>query len=280
MSGSVKVLTEKINNRLTVSRSLICSISQIALPNATEASHQFVVKDTLTAVVIDDLGATIKAAGILQSSGKQYTLKGEGSPSLDELRSGPTVLAGACDHPWTLRLTNGLRFHFANDADMTHLWIVDSTTPDKGRSMVGRSVQMATNNDRDYAIVARFPDAITGKPTLIAAGIAHGGTMAAGEFLTSPAWLKAVQERRPSAQTKNVEVVLSTQIINGEPGTPSIEERQALRLPTSGDIPAAGVFRYRRPGASPAFCASIFLATAISQGGSREPGSGCSTRCT
>ena len=110
---------------------------------------------------------------------------------------------GACDNAWTLRLTNALRFHFANDADMTHLWIVDSTTPDKGRWMVDRSVQMAINNYRDYAIVARFTDAITGKPTLIAAGIARGGTMAAGEFLTSPAWLKAVQERRALRNAKH-----------------------------------------------------------------------------
>jgi hypothetical protein len=122
-----------------------------------------------------------------------------------------------------LRLTNALRFHFANDAAMTHLWIVDSTAPDKRRWMVDRSVQMATNNYRDYAIVARFTDAITGKPTLIAAGIASGGTIAAGEFLTRPALLKAVHKRRPSAQTKNIEVVLSTEIIIGEPGTPSIE---------------------------------------------------------
>jgi hypothetical protein len=94
VSGGVKVLTEKINNRLTVSRSIICSISQIALPNATEASHQLVVKDTLTAVVINDLSATIKAAGILQSSGNQYAPKGEGSTSLDELAARPYGLCG------------------------------------------------------------------------------------------------------------------------------------------------------------------------------------------
>ena len=86
VSGGVKVLTEKIDNRLTVSRSIICSISRIALPDATDPSHQLVVKDTLTAVVVDDLGTTIKVAGILQSCGKRYMLKGEGSTSLDELR--------------------------------------------------------------------------------------------------------------------------------------------------------------------------------------------------
>ena len=181
------------------------------------------VKDTLTAVVIDDLSATIKVAGILQSGGEQCTLKGEGSTTLDELRRGPTVFVCAYDNAWTLRLTNALRIRYTNDADMTHLSIVDSTAPDMRRWMVDRGVQMATSNYRDYAIVARFTDAVAGKPTLIAAGIARGGTIAAGESLTSPSLLNAVDERRPSAKTKNVEVVLGAQIISGEPGTPGIE---------------------------------------------------------
>jgi hypothetical protein len=35
--------------------------------------------------------------------------------------------------------------------------------------------------------------------------------------------LNAVRNQRPSTKLKNVEVVLSTQIIDGEPGTPKIE---------------------------------------------------------
>jgi hypothetical protein len=64
------------------------------LRDAADPSHQLVVKDTLTAVVIDDLSATIKVAGILQSSGKQYTLKGEGSTSLDVAAARPYGLCG------------------------------------------------------------------------------------------------------------------------------------------------------------------------------------------
>ena len=46
-----------------------------------------------------------KPAGILQSQGKQYSLKGEGATNLDDLRRGPTVFVGAFDNAWTLRLT-------------------------------------------------------------------------------------------------------------------------------------------------------------------------------
>jgi hypothetical protein len=195
----------------------------ISLRDAGNPERQVTLKDNLTAVVIDDLSTIVKIGGVLQSTGKQYTLRGENATSLMDLRNGSSVMVGAFDNAWTLRLTGNLRYHFANDADMSHLWIVDSMNPKQIRWVVNRGVQMATNNYEDYAIVARFTDDLTGKPTLVAAGIARGGTIAAGEFLTDPQLLKDVRDKRPSAKVRNVEVVLSTQIVDGEPGTPNIE---------------------------------------------------------
>jgi hypothetical protein len=71
--------------------------------------------------------------------------------------------------------------------------------------------------------VARFTDRVTGQPTLIAAGIGRGGTTAAGEFLTNSELLQQAKAQISSPTAKNVEVVLSTQIIDGEPGKPTIE---------------------------------------------------------
>ena len=195
----------------------------ISLRDAQDPSRQVTLKDNLTAVVIDDLTAIVKIAGVLQSAGKHYSLRGEDATTLMDLRNGPSVVIGAFDNAWTLRMLRPLRFHFANNPDMTLFSIVDGAQHEQARWVVDRRQQVATNNYRDYAIVARFTDEVTGKPTLIAAGIARGGTIAAGEFLTSPALLEAVRARRPSAQTRNIEVVLSVEIINGEPGTPHIE---------------------------------------------------------
>jgi len=198
--------------------------SVIALRDAAQPAHQIVLKDNLTAVVIDDLSATVKVAAILQSSGKPYSLKGEGATTLDDLRRGPTVFVGAFDNAWTLRLTNPLRYHFANDADMTHLWIMDSTSPGRSDWAIDRGVQMATNNYRDYAILARFTDVNTGKVAIVVAGIGRGGTRVAGEFLTDNADLAQLMRLAHAAgDKKNLEVVLSTQIIDGEPGSPKIE---------------------------------------------------------
>jgi len=197
--------------------------SVIALRDASAPERQVELKDNLTAVVIDDLNATVKVAGILQSHDRQYSLKGEGATNLDDLRHGPTVFVGAFDNAWTLRLTNSLRYHFANDADMTHLWIVDSTGSNQ-RWVIDRGVQMATNNYRDYAIVARFTDTNTGNLAVILAGVGRGGTRVAGEFLTDPADLAELQRLAKAAgDKKNMEIVLSTQIIDGQPGTPKIE---------------------------------------------------------
>ena len=182
------------------------------------------MSDNLTAIVIDDSDATVKVAGLLQSSGKQYSLKGEGATNLADLRNGPTVFIGAFDNAWTLRMTNPLRYHFANDAQMTKLSIVDSTAPSQTQWVFDRSVQMATNNYRDYAIVARFTNSDTGKLAVIVAGIGRGGTIAAGEFLTDAGDLAQLKRAAQAAgNKKNMEVVLSTQIIDGEPGTPKME---------------------------------------------------------
>src|ERR1700739_962218 len=194
----------------------------VALRDADNPSRVVTLQDTVTAVIIDDLGTITKVAGVLQTAGKRYTLRGENETSLTDLRSGPSVMVGAFDNAWTLRLTRPLRFHFANTPEMSKFSIVDATQPRKVWT-VDRTLQLATNNYRDYAIVARFTDNTTGKLTLIAAGIGRGGTVAAGEFLTSPTLLREVQNQQPPGGKDNMEVVLSTQIINGEPGTPTVE---------------------------------------------------------
>jgi hypothetical protein len=195
----------------------------ISQRDAENPAQLVTLKDNLTAVVIDDLSTIVKIAGVLQSKGIHYSLRGESATNLMDLRNGSSVIVGAFDNAWTLRLTKTLRYRFANDPDMAHLWIVDSMDPKQPRWIVDRGEQMATNNYQDYAIVARFTDDLTGKPTLIAAGIARGGTIAAGEFLTNPELLRVVRSHQSSPNAKNVELVLSTQIVDGDPGTPKIE---------------------------------------------------------
>jgi DNA-binding winged helix-turn-helix (wHTH) protein len=208
---------------------LICIADQnqygaVALRDSADPTRQILLKDNLTAVVIDDLNAVIQITGILKSNDKPYSLKGEGATNLTDLRNGPTVFVGAFDNAWTLRLTNPLRYHFANNPEMSQFRIVDSESSSQTSWGINRVEQMATNNYRDYAIVARFTDGNTGKLAVVIAGIGRGGTIAAGELVTNPTYLTQLSNSsRASGNKKNMEIVLSTQIIDGQPGSPKIE---------------------------------------------------------
>src|SRR5580658_1831832 len=197
----------------------------IALRDAQDPSRVQVLHDNLTAVVIDDLTPTVKIAGFLQSNHKKYSMRGEGSTTLMDLRAGPTVFIGAYDNQWTLRLLKPLRFHFVNDESMMHFGIVDSNSKAPPSWVVDRGQQIATNNYNDYAIVARFTDSTTGRLAVVAAGIGRGGTIAAGELLTDAAQLAPVL--RAAGDKRNIELVLSTPIIGGEPGPPRVEASYA-----------------------------------------------------
>lgn len=203
--------------------------SGIALRDPSDPSRQVWIQDSskqnsFTTVAIDDLNAIVNVASILQSRGKKYTLKGEGTTSLADLRAGPSIFVGAFDNAWTLRLTNRLRYHFSSDAALAQLRIVDSTGQTQPGWSVDRSAEMAKGAYRDYAIVGRFTDVNTGKVAIVIAGIGRGGTLAAGQFLTDTGGLIQLERaERASGGKSNVEVVLSTQIIDGQPGYPKIE---------------------------------------------------------
>jgi glutamine amidotransferase-like uncharacterized protein len=149
---------------------------------------------------------------------------GDSTSTLTDLRRGPAIFVGAFDNAWTLRMTRGLRYRFGNDADMTHFWIEDTQSPTHVRWSIDRGLQQATHNYRDYAIVARFQDANTGKIAIVSAGIARGGTVAAGEFLTIPSNMELINARAPKNwDGQNMEFVLSTEIIDGRSSPPRIE---------------------------------------------------------
>ena len=196
----------------------------ITLRNAADPTQQRQLQEKMSAVLVDDLQPLVSLSGLLDTRHQPYILMGEDTTTLTDLRRGPAIFLGAFDNAWTLRVTRGLRFRFGDDAAMTHFWIEDTQSPTRAHWDVYRNLQEATNNYRDYAIVARFIDANTGKPAVIAAGIARGGTVAAGEFLTQPANLDLIKAQAPKNwDGQNMEFVLSTEIIDGRSSPPKVE---------------------------------------------------------
>ncbi|WP_158789859.1 hypothetical protein [Granulicella sp. L46] len=193
------------------------------LLDASAPNQQQHLDEQMRGVVLDDLQPLMSLSGLLEMRRRHYTLLGEDTATLSDLRNGPTIFLGAFDNTWTLRMTRDLRYRFGNDPGMTHFWIEDTQSHEQLRWSVDRQVQQTTHSYRDYAIVARFRDANTGKLAVVAAGIARGGTVAAGEFLTQPGEMDAIKAHAPKGWNgKNMEFVLSTEIIDGSSSPPKI----------------------------------------------------------
>ncbi len=138
--------------------------------------------------------------------------------SFAQLREGPIVLIGAFDNAWTMRITQNLRFGFDNTDGARKL--VDRKNRQRFWTVQrDASGEMAT----DYAIVARIHDDVTGQPVIIAAGILGEGTEAASEVLYNPAYLDAMLAKAPKNwDGKNLEAVIETHVIEGNPGPPEV----------------------------------------------------------
>lgn len=145
------------------------------------------------------------------------------SATFDALRIGPSIMIGALDNPWTMRLAQEAdhRFYFkGTDATWGEIvdresksdqhWFVDFTLPYSDRT-------------QDYAILSITEDGTLGWPLLVLAGVGPNGTMAAGEFLSHPESMDSLRKMAGAGwKGRNFEVVLGTEVISGVSGPPKI----------------------------------------------------------
>jgi len=120
--------------------------STIRLRDAADPQREITLSDSMVTIIIDDVSPLVNVAGLLHTFGKTYRVQGEASTSLTDLRRGPSVFIGAFDNGWTLRLTSPLRFHFANDPEMTQFWIEDRANPGK-RGLGARSFRATADRN-------------------------------------------------------------------------------------------------------------------------------------
>jgi hypothetical protein len=170
-------------------------------------------------VPVSDIVSYSRMTDVLALRSHAYLTVASADTTLEELRHGPVILIGALDNIWTERLAANLRFRFFG-ATLSQGGIQDSQHPSS--TWTFDNTQPALANSRDYAIVASYFDRTIEQHVLIVAGVGKAGTEAAAEFLSSnhdlDDWVKA--SRLP--QNKNVEIVLSTDILDGQPGPPHV----------------------------------------------------------
>jgi hypothetical protein len=170
-------------------------------------------------VPVSDIVSYSKITDLLTRRNHVYRTKGSADTTFEDLRQGPVILIGGLDNIWTRRLVAPLRFSFfastqleseiRDSKDSSHVWKFDN-------------MQLVSGDSRDYAIVASYFDSTIGQHVLVAAGIGKAGTQAAAEFVTSDQDLKSWLTQEKVPRGKNVELVLSTEILDGQPGPPHV----------------------------------------------------------
>jgi len=138
-----------------------------------------------------------------------------------ELREGPSVMIGAFDNPWTMRITQDLPIGFEYEKHHVRE-VVDRKSVPRGVWTLQWQVP-AKSLARDYAVVARIHDQVSGQPVVILAGILGEGTEAASEVVSNPAYLDAMLQKAPKNWDQlNLEAVIVANVIEGHPGPPTV----------------------------------------------------------
>jgi hypothetical protein len=169
--------------------------------------------------VYDVITLARSIAPLVPTNGQFRVLAGSDT-GFAQLREGPSVMIGAFDNPWTMRVTQDLPIGFEYDNHLRK--VVDrKSTPKKIWTLQwqvpGKSVA------RDYAVVARIHDNITGQPVIILAGILGEGTEAASEVVSNPGYLDAMLQKAPKNWDQlNLEAVIEANVIEGHPAPPTV----------------------------------------------------------
>lgn len=150
----------------------------------------------------------------------EFRVLAASSTGFAQLREGPFVLIGAFDNPWTMRITQDLPFGFEYDNHVRE--VVDrKSSPQRAWTLQWQVPY--TSLARDYAVVGRIHDKVTGQPVIILAGILGEGTEAASEVVSNPAYLDAMLEKAPRNWDQlNLEAVIAANVIEGHPGPPTV----------------------------------------------------------
>jgi hypothetical protein len=168
-----------------------------------------------------DAFALARLAGLLEARGKMFRLASQSDATFTDLQNGPAILVGLLNNSWTERLVDKLRFTVDQPAPDRFV-IRDRNNPLKNDWSVDYSTPYL-DLTKDYALVLRMVDPKTEQTVIVAAGVTVFGTAAAGNFLTSNNEMEKLAAIAPPGwEKKNMELVLSTDVIKGRSGPASI----------------------------------------------------------
>jgi len=168
-----------------------------------------------------DAVAVARFAGFLGSQNKSWSVATQSAAGLRDLGTGPAVLIGLMNNDWTERLVGELRFRVERTAPHK-VTIRDNRNPSMSDWAMDYTTPLLSVT-KDYALVLRVLDPKTDQMVVAAAGISVFGTEAAAELLTSEHDLRSLEAALPGGwRRKNLELVLSTEVIRAQASRPKI----------------------------------------------------------
>ena len=172
-------------------------------------------------VHVADATTLAKFASLVESKGRHYRIVSQSEATYADLRNSPVVLIGLLNNDWTKRLVGELRFTVERPGPGKVL-IRDRSNPLRSDWFIDYYAPLL-DIVKDYALVLRATDPKTEQMTVTAAGMSIFGTLAAGEFLTNRNEIRKLEAVAPKGwRHKNLEVVLSTDVIRGNAGPPKV----------------------------------------------------------
>jgi hypothetical protein len=178
-----------------------------------------------TTVNVYDAFSLAKFASLMKANGKEFKLESQSDATFTDLQNGPAILVGLLNNNWSERLMPKLRFSVEQPTTGKYV-IRDHSNPSNNDWSVDYSTPYL-NLTKDYALVLRMVDPKTEQTVIVDAGITVFGTSAAANFLTDKNEMEKLAAMAPQGwETKNMELVLSTDVIRGRSGPATIVAAQ------------------------------------------------------
>ena len=173
--------------------------------------------------------ALLRVGSILGSRGKRSTLRLADLTALNDLRQQPVILIGGMNNPWTQRILAGLRFRLTNrpgGIGGDYSLVIDEKDPAMNTWRIDIRAPLSSIT-RDYSLITRLNDPLTGEPVVILCGLGPYGTAAASEFVSSPSYFSEFTRQAPKGwENQNLQIVLETTVVDGRVSVPRVVAEQ------------------------------------------------------
>lgn len=169
-----------------------------------------------------DLMALARLAGMLSGTKHQFSIQMASDVTLTDLRVKPGILIGFSNNKWTPVILTDARYQLRIAPDTNRNFLLDTQSP-VGQNPAIDVILAPTGAamGREAGLISRIASPTTGQVELVIAGSGADGTVAASEFVTNPDYFRQFADHAPGGwEHRNVQIVVSTNVINGRSGPP------------------------------------------------------------